>query len=315
MDEQNVAPEQAVKKAGGGKSKLILIIVGVLILLGGGAFAYTKLGGSNSTINGVVNKVTLNSNCKYNDPDLCKFMNNWKAVKQLTMTTNSSDSTGKSITSTFIMDGDNKSQMISSTAGKEEFNMITIDKTTYTKDYSDNKWFKYTSTDDDSTSTYKSDIDFDDKAENVEDKTTYEKIGKEACGNFTCFKYKVIDPAVTGGADYIYFDDKEYLLRKTRNESSDGALYEATYDYGKTSVTEPSPTKEGSPLGGTEAYGSTSEAEAAANALRSQELYNNMPSTSEGTTGAINEYPTDTESTDSGSTDGSVSDDSVSPSE
>lgn len=245
-EQQVQAPVSTAPK----KSKLWLVIVAVLlIVIGGGYFAYSKFGNSGEgTLLPSLSSSKLNSSCKYNDPDLCKFVNNWKEVKNLTMSS-TDNSGGKTTTSTFKMEGEDKSQIIMSESGKESYNAITIGNTTYTKDYSDNKWFKYTTKSEDIDDSDLN-IDFDDKAEEVEDKTTYEKVGKEACGKFTCFKYKVIDPAVTDSTDYIWFDDKEYMLRKTRNESKDGTISEATYDYAKLSISEPSPVKEGDPYSG-----------------------------------------------------------------
>ncbi len=247
-EEQPIAP--AVSAGAPKKSKLwLIIIIAVLVLGGGGYFAYAKISGGSLKIPGLSSS-KFNSNCKYNDPDLCKFINNWKEVKNLTMT--STDTTGgKTTTAVFKMEGEDNSQIILSEGGKETYNTVILGKTTYTKDYTDNKWFKYTPTATNTNiSSEESRIDFDTKADSAEDKTTYKKIGKEACGSLTCFKYQVIDPAITDSTEYIYFDSKEYLLRKTRSEANNGNISEATYDYTKFTLPEPSPTKEGDPLSG-----------------------------------------------------------------
>lgn len=251
MAEENLSPPAAStpKQSGGGGAKIaIIIIILVIVVLGGGLFAYGKFVKKASSLSSIMNPLSpkLNPNCKYNDPDLCKFVNNWKDVKEMTMVADSTEKDGKKGKWTYKIDGDDN-QMIMEESGTENYNAITIANTTYTKDYTDNKWWKYTHDTNLNTNSEAFDIDFDDKAAEAEDKTTYEKIGKEACGKYTCFKYKVIDPANTDSTEYIYFDDKEYLLRKTRSEDKDGSVNEATLDYSNVSISEPSPTKEGDP--------------------------------------------------------------------
>lgn len=257
MDQENQTQQAtptssapAAKGGGGGKAVVFIIIILVIIVLGGGYVAYAKLVKKASSLGAVFSPATLklDPNCKYNDPDLCKFMNNWKSVDDMIVTSDSTGSDGKGSTLTLKIKGSDKDQMIVTEAGKETYNYITIGNTSYTKDYTDNKWFKYTySADKDLVKSEESKIDFDAKEENVADKTTYQKIGTEACGKYTCFKYQVIDPAVTDSTEYIYFDNKEYLLRKTRSEAKDGSISEAAFDYSNFSISEPSPVKEGNP--------------------------------------------------------------------
>ena len=46
---------------------------------------------------------------------------------------------------------------------------------------------------------------------------------------------------------YIWFDDRDYLMRKTTTQSPDGSTSEFTFSYDKASVSEPSPVKETPP--------------------------------------------------------------------
>ena len=171
-------------------------------------------------------------------------MNNWKDIKSFTMTSVTTDKDNKKNEYIFKIDNED-SQMISNENGKENYNYIVIGDTSYTKDYTDNKWFKYTSKDEKNDELEK--IDFDDKESSIEDKTTYKRIGEEACGKLTCFKYQVLDPAMIDSIEYIYFDNKEYTLRKTRDELKDGTVSESTFDYSNVKLSVPSPIKEGSP--------------------------------------------------------------------
>lgn len=250
MEQFSAGSDKTGQSKKSNKGKIVALIVIILALVaGGGYYAYSKLSKNSDegSTNSVGDKVA-ESECKYDDKDLCKFITSWKDEKYITMKGTSTDKDGKISTWLMKMEGENKSQMVSSEEGEEKYNTITIDNTTYTKDYTDNKWFKQTSSSDSEvTNDYiKEDIDFDEKEASVEDKTTYQKIGKEKCDKWTCFKYQVIDPTNNESTQYIYFDDDEYLLRKMRTEELDGTITEITYDYSKFSISEPSPTKEGS---------------------------------------------------------------------
>jgi hypothetical protein len=76
------------------------------------------------------------------------------------------------------------------------------------------------------------------------DKTKYNKLGKEACGSLQCFKYEVINEGEKDSTQIIWFDDKEYKLRKMRIEAKDGNM-EMEYSYDGISIQVPSPIKEG----------------------------------------------------------------------
>jgi outer membrane lipoprotein-sorting protein len=122
--------------------------------------------------------------------------------------------------------------------------MITIDKTVYTK--AGDTWYKQTaeSTDKNTTDDFKIDFeDPEDESTPEEDKTTYKSLGKEACGNLNCFKYEVIDPEQADQKNFIWFDDKDYQLRRSRTETPDGAS-EMTFEYDNVNIGEPSPVQE-----------------------------------------------------------------------
>lgn len=238
MEEQtNITP------SGSGSKKLIwaiLAVVGVLALAAVAYFLFFRSGSSSGS--GLLGASKLNSSCKYNDPDLCKFVNNWKEIKYFTVNSTSTFE-GKPIKMVLKSVGDDRSQIINYEGDSEGANIITIDKDTYTKDYTDNKWVKTTqeaSTNENITK----DFNFDDKAGLAKDQTTYKKIGTEACGKLTCLKYQVIDPSLPDSTDYILFDDKQYLLRKTISIGRDGNRAEAEFDYSKISIDVPSPVKE-----------------------------------------------------------------------
>jgi len=230
------------KQAGFASFNPIAIIIAVVVaaLAGGGYFIASK-NGSAPALPGGIGGPVLNSNCKHNDPDLCKFLNNWKDIKNYSIkaTSTSKDSNSESI---FEISGEDRFHMVNSTNSKEDYNVITIGDTTYTKDYTDNKWWKQKA---EKISEIKDKFEFkvEDEGEKVEDKTTYTSMGKEACSSRQCFKYQVVSPDMKGVTEYIWFDDKEYLLRKERTEGS-GMVNNSEFSYDKVNVSEPSPTKE-----------------------------------------------------------------------
>jgi hypothetical protein len=226
---------------------IAVVVVVVLAAAGGGYFLLSKNGGGAVPAIPGVSNLSLNPNCKFNDPDLCKFVNNWKVTKDYSVKSTMSDKSGAKTESSYEMSGEEKFHMMMSTNGKEVSNMIKLGDTTYTKDYSDNKWFKQKLEKLSEENETQFDFDFDEKeGKEVEDKTTYKSLGKESCGSRQCFKYQIISPEDGNSTQFIWFDDREYLMRKLRLESPDG-VSESEFSYDKVNISEPSPIKEVAP--------------------------------------------------------------------
>jgi uncharacterized protein (UPF0333 family) len=222
----------------------VVAVVGVILLGAVGYVAWNNFGKQKAAevTADVASKVALqaaSAEClKKYDQDICKFMTNWALVKQYRMT--STDGANKTI---MELDGD-KTHM--TMTGQMAFETITIDKTTYTK--AGATWYKQTAKatpEQDTSKDYK--VEFKepskDEPQAVEDKTEYKKIGKEACGNLQCFKYEIVNPADTTTKQFVWFDDKEYKIRKYLTQTPEGNS-EQTYEYSNVSVKAPSPVKE-----------------------------------------------------------------------
>lgn len=182
--------------------------------------------------------------CNQDDEDLCKFLASWKENEYYTIkSTTESEGQTSTYTAQHVLSGE-KTYMKSEGSGTN-YEMISIGNTTYTKDQTDGAWFKQTIPETEATeSTDDTTVDFEDpETTEAEDKTVYKKLGKEACGEFTCFKYQVIDPALKDETQYIWFDDDEYQLRRMSTESPDGKS-DMTFSYEKVTIKEPSPVKE-----------------------------------------------------------------------
>lgn len=242
-----------VFKAEKGKiSGVAIIVIAVVVLaVGGGIFFLSKNGSGSGSPLTALQGATLNPNCELKDPELCKFINNWKVMKNYSMSSVTTDSSGAKSESLYEIAGDDSLRMLAKEKGKDIMEMITIGKTTYTKDYTDNKWWKHTyeetneETNNELTKEITETTSFDD-TKAVEDKTEYKAMGKEACGNLNCFKYQIVTPG-DNSTQLIWFDDREYLLRKQSSIDEEGNVFEGTFTYNNVSISAPSPVKEGTP--------------------------------------------------------------------
>jgi len=198
--------------------------------------------------------VGLNPNCKLNDPELCRYMD--KSIKMaesfnngfVGVSTTVDVKSGQKTQSTWEI-GKDRSHFLTTANGKEQSNIITIGNTTYTKDISDGKWTKFTLSSSRGSSgnsffnPEQMKNEFKDVLKNTEDRTTYKSLGKESCGAYTCFKYQIIIPEFNETKEYVYFDDKEYIMRKMRIESATSTT-ETMFEFKQVNIQEPSPIKE-----------------------------------------------------------------------
>lgn len=220
----------------------VLAIVGVVVVFGAVGFLFWNNFGKQAVSDVALDAATKQARdeCeKESDKDICRFLTNWKIDQKYRMTSTSSDGS-KFITA---VDGD-KSHV--KTEGETVYEVITIDKATYTK--GGDKWYKSTikTPQDNVADDYKPEFGdtTDESTDTGEQKstTTYKLVGKEACGNLTCFKYDVVD-STSEDKQTIWFDDKEYKLRKQIIETTDGKT-EMTLEYDNVSITVPSPVVE-----------------------------------------------------------------------
>jgi len=239
---------------------LIIIIIAVVAL---GVIGYLMTN-KNKTGGGITlpkfGGPALNANCELKDPDLCKYVNQTSTgdfmKNGVIMKTTTTDKSGKKTDSVFEIDGKENSRMTSSADGKQTMGFVHMGAVTYTLDVSDGKWWKYENKTDKISPEADKDQNLEQYkeqgkkiAEEIKDNTSYKKIGKEACGSLTCFKYQIIIKDMPDLTEYIYFDDREYLMRKTRTEDKSGMITETTYEYQSVSIKEPSPVKAGSQFG------------------------------------------------------------------
>jgi len=227
-----------------------IVIIAVIVLGIGGFIAWRILGGQsqnsgNNSAKSALEQAIANANCTYEDKDLCKFITAGKVGKDVKAEWVQTVD-GKASNSTFISTNNgNNTHIIMSIDGKP-FESITIGTTRYTK-ASNGTWWKQTvekTEVDKSNSTY--DPSFQEPTSNDEpNKPSYKKLGTEPCGSLTCFKYQITnsEPELKDTTQYIWFDNKDYLLRRMTIKNATSS-YDQAYSYEDFTINEPSPTKD-----------------------------------------------------------------------
>ncbi|HJQ08602.1 MAG TPA: hypothetical protein VJ836_03935 [Candidatus Saccharimonadales bacterium] len=227
----------------------VIVGIAVVLTLGGiGWFVYQKnldaqKKDATTSINQATQEAIKNAKCEYNDKDICKFFTGWKVQEYYTVTS-TSETEGQKATTTLKTEGNDKTHIIMT--GAVQYEAITIGNTTYTK--AGNTWYKQTAKPDtqalpEAAAETKVDLKEPEATPDDTPTPTYKKIGKEKCGDLTCFKYQV----VTAGSDateYIWFDDSSYQLRRMQTLAGSAVTYDASFNYDRISIKTPSPVTE-----------------------------------------------------------------------
>lgn len=233
----------ATKQRGVGHVGLILVIVVILVVGGVGWFVWQrnkddKKPSVESSLQEIINK----ANCPYEDKELCKFFASYKAQDYYTLTA-TSENEGQKATTTMQAEGEDKYHV--KIEGPLSYEIITIGNSSYTK-AANGTWYKQTITPD-KAKEYKGEAGVElsepTTAQSSGTEPAYQRLGKEKCGDQTCFKYQVTDPADPATAQFIWFDDKDYQLRRLQTASGD-TTFDATFSYSRVSIKEPSPVKD-----------------------------------------------------------------------
>lgn len=228
---------------------LIIVIIVVLVAAGGVFWFITSKDKS-------ANKVTqLNPNisaseaktridlCKKagGDDDLCTFLTSYDGLKGPYTAVSTAGS--ESMTISYDDKGNSKTE---SPTGS----IVVYNGTTYVQN--GDVWIKYPSAGDNENdndvpiiSNLENEIEFDENMPENHVRDSYKKIGTEACGNLECLKYEIAGDASDGiTKTYIWFDTKEYKLRKIEFTDSENRTHGMTFSYEPVTITEPSPVQE-----------------------------------------------------------------------
>jgi outer membrane lipoprotein-sorting protein len=262
---------------------LIILVVVVAGVIGGVAWRVSsqqkdnKANSSTTTATGSVKenkeveKACLSA---IKDKDLCKFAANSSfdfsngVSYQALMTT--IDKAGKKTVIDSSVDGKNNSYSVTKENGVELSSYILLNNVMYTKNAGETTWTKYLSTNDNSakqSTKPASGVEVDTKDFTGEKNTiTYKALGKEKCGNLTCFKYQVIDKEKPSDESFMWFDTKDYVIQRYRFKDAESSN-DMVFTYKSVKIKEPSPVKDFSAQ-----YSADSEAaRAAENASASEE--------------------------------------------
>lgn len=219
---------------------LIFVIIALLAVGGIGYFVINKTKNDQKKSTGSLQEALKNAKCGYSDKDLCKFFTSYKAQKYDGVVSRS-ESDGKKTTTTVLTEGEDKTHF--KVEGETSYEMIVIGSITYIKAADGTWWKKAVAGGDTDPAT---DLEEDAKVEISEPENTeqakadYKKLDKEKCGDLTCFKYQQTS---SSGIHYIWFDDQDYLLRRTYGQT-ESFKADSTYSYQKVSIKEPTPVKE-----------------------------------------------------------------------
>ena len=241
-----------------GLTSIFIIAAVSIVLLIGVFFIFQKKSPVPSIIqNNSVEKSNLNSNCEYSDSDLCKFLNQLKVASNYTRksTNKTTNTEGNPVTfeDAYHYDDKGSSYWLMYRDGEVIQEQLLLEGKHYIK--SDGGWTRII----DSTGSVYNPLKDKFKEQNLYQeeeegkqvepkkiKLKYEKVVKEACGDLLCFKYKLIDESglsdKTRAAhiEFIWFDDKEYLLRKNQLDDNSDSTVEL-FSYEKVEFPEPSP--------------------------------------------------------------------------
>lgn len=231
---------------------LIVLVVAVVAVAG---FAFWKVSsGKDSSTSSSTTKVSkaeekaAQTACEksINDKDFCKFASHTNIIKDVYVATDTSVTADGTSTMVIKSDGKNNTDMTISQGGVETARYISLDGATYMKTPDSDVWTKYpassTAAPKDTSPTSDIKVDYNNITEN--NTVSYKNLGKEACDKLTCFKYQVVDTTNAGTTQYIFFDTKDYLMRKWSSKDSSGSN-DMVFTYpSSVTITAPTPVQE-----------------------------------------------------------------------
>ncbi|MBI4034544.1 hypothetical protein HY380_01445 [Candidatus Saccharibacteria bacterium] len=216
----------------------------IVAAIGVGIWQLTK-GDSQSSISSGIN-TAVQDKCQdqIGDATFCKFAGYFSNAGSYKVSATTTSDSGTS-TIDLASDTSGNSEMVIKQNNQEQASIVYYNGISYQKDYTDGKWFKFESgaTNAPTVTDLKSEFvkgDFDKNEQGK--KITYKSAGTEACGNLTCYKYFVSEASSPPSSGHLWFDNRDYLLRKV-TVNSGGSSTEMNLTYEGVSISEPSPTK------------------------------------------------------------------------
>ena len=185
-----------------------------------------------------------NAKCDYTDTDLCKFFAVLKVSDNYSLTS-AREVDGQKSDIVVKQDGDKKYYMRVTGTGPIE--IISINDTLYTK-ATDGTWVKQTLPKAEANKNTESvNMPLPEAVKGTDaTKVSYKKMGTGDCGSETCLKYQVSDPAAPKTVTYIWFDNKDYQLRRMQS-TAQTSKFDTSYAYAATTIAAPTPTRDAAP--------------------------------------------------------------------
>lgn len=226
---------------------IVAVVAAVLVIGGVGYLVFAKDKDKDGTSSSVVANSEAEKACNdlYDDKDLCKFASRYsaQAASKTTFTITGAD--GKVTTMNIDSDGKGNTSSVTKDGNTEVSAFISLDGNTYLKNTEDGTWTKFPKNDtttETSAPTEDLKIDFEaEAAKPADQRDVYKKVGKEACGDRTCYKYEFTQTGEGGGKHFIWFDTKDYQLRQWEYSDAEGNKNVAVFEYTDVTISVPSP--------------------------------------------------------------------------
>ncbi|HSW37483.1 MAG TPA: hypothetical protein VLG37_03910 [Candidatus Saccharimonadales bacterium] len=243
-----------------GVTSIVLVIVLVLIIGGAGVLGWQRVkkpkpaATTSAPKQSIVNP-EAQATCRqlYPDSDFCKFAGSWDASLNSYKVSLKSNFPTTTFDLKVLHDSNGNFSFTGTRDGTNQLpTMVYFDGDYYIKQPSDTAWKEYPHDktailDREFNPTLQFKVDFKSQA----DKPTAERLiiknlGKEKCGELTCFKYQLTDPSSKPKEfieAFFWFDDQDYFLRKYSSKVTGGSSREAEFFATSELVTQPTPVK------------------------------------------------------------------------
>lgn len=225
-----------------GLSPLVAFLI--LIFLTAGIFVLVNNKSSSDKLSSGSEK-DFKADCQLQDQNLCQFVKNADKKSNYKIHSITVFADGNQVESFLEYSGQDYSY-IGKDNGKE-VRVIKINDTIYTQDL-DGKWFKTKNNRNLQNQEIPGRFQFSLKEVNTGTKSAvtqraFKFLGKEPCVTLNCFKYQMINLEKSDEENYIWFDDKEYLIRRQLTKQENGSVFDVEYSYEPVNISVPGPIK------------------------------------------------------------------------
>lgn len=191
--------------------------------------------------------------CRIKDEHLCRFfakgqeiegvINSGYLAKSVT-----TDKAGRLSEIIWQSESPNRMRIMSFENSEVTLDMIAIGTTVYVKDQTDELWWKQENfnsrnmLEEEQSGIGEVVRQKQTEFQKMSEDTQYRFIEMDKCDGLNCFKYEVMDNNQNNNV-YIYFDNKDYLLRKIQTTNDEGLVSRFIIDYQGIVINEPAPIK------------------------------------------------------------------------